>query len=153
MQMKELLQKYLKQAKMMHLATVADGKPWVCNVWFAVDEDFNIYWFSSVTRRHSQEVVRDNHVAGSMCLANDPTKNGDWGVQFEGTAEVLTEEADIQKAKSVYVERIFTEERVQELINHAERPHKFYRIKPTLFVVFDGVNFPDNPRQEWRLNA
>lgn len=153
MQMKELLQKYLKQAKMMHLATVANGKPWVCNVWFAADEDFNIYWFSSVTRRHSQEVTKDNHAAGSMCLANDPTKNGDWGVQFEGTAEVLIEEADVQKAKSVYVGRIFTEERVQELMNHAERPHKFYRIKPELFVVFDGVNFPDNPRQEWRLDA
>ncbi|HSX33513.1 MAG TPA: pyridoxamine 5'-phosphate oxidase family protein [Candidatus Saccharimonadales bacterium] len=153
MTVEQLVKHYLQDAKMMHLATVADGKPWVCNVWFAADEDFNIYWFSSVTRRHSQEVAKDSHVAGSMCLANDPAKNGDWGMQFEGVAEMLTDEADIAKAKSVYMGRIFTEERVKELMGHAERPHKFYRIKPELFVIFDGVNFPDNPRQEWRPNA
>lgn len=31
-----------------------------------------------------------------------------------------------------------------------EDPHKLYQIKPELFVLFDEINFPDNPRQEWR---
>lgn len=150
--LKQLIQQYLQDIKMMHLATVADGKPWVCNVWFAADENMNIYWFSAVNRRHSEEVAKDPHVAGSMCLTQTP-QDPPRGLQFEGTAKVLTNETDIAKAKSVYVDRIFPEERIQEFTAHAERPHKFYRIKPELFVLFDVVNFPDNPRQEYRPNA
>lgn len=32
-----------------------------------------------------------------------------------------------------------------------KKPHKFYRIKPTQFVLFDAVNFEDNWRQEYNL--
>jgi uncharacterized protein YhbP (UPF0306 family) len=147
--LRQLIKDYLETAKMMHLATVADGKPWVCNVWFAADEDMNIYWFSSVTRRHSEEVANDAHVAGAMCLPQTP-EDAPRGLQFEGVAEVLNDKADIKKAKSLYVDRIFPEEKVSEFMTHPERPHKFYRIKPSLFVLFDVVNFPDNPRQEYR---
>lgn len=31
MDIKQLIQQYLQEAKMMHLATVGDGKPLVCN--------------------------------------------------------------------------------------------------------------------------
>jgi hypothetical protein len=72
MQVKELVQRYLQDTKMMHLATVSNGK------------------------------------------------------------------------------HIFPEEKILELMANPERPHKFYRIKPELFVLFDAVNFPDSPRQEYR---
>lgn len=149
MQVGNLISQYLNEAKMMHLATVSNGKPWVCNVWFAADEGMNIYWFSSVTRRHSEEVAKDPRVARAMCLPQAP-QDPPRGLQFEGTAEVLNNEADIAKAKSVYAGRIFPQEKIQEFMSHTERPHKFYRIKPELFVLFDAVNFPSNPRQEWR---
>jgi len=149
MDLKQLIQKYLEDARLMQLATVDDGKPWVSNVWFAADEDMNIYWFSSTNRRHSEEVAKDHHVAGAICLPHTP-EDKPRGLQFEGTAEVLTDEANVQKAMSHYADRIFPEEKVRELMAHAERPHKFYRIKPSLFVLFDVANFPDNPRQEWK---
>lgn len=149
MQLQTLIQQYLTEAKMMHLATVSNGKPWVCSVWFAADDDMNIYWFSSTTRRHSLEVKNDNHVAGSMCLPQTP-EDTPRGLQLEGTAEMLTEEADIQKAKSLYECRIFPAETVEMFMKHPERPHMFYRIVPELFVLFDVANFPDNPRQEYR---
>lgn len=149
MNLKQLIQQYLKDARMMHLATISQGKPWVCNVWFAADEDMNIYWFSAMTRRHSEEVAKDPHVAGSMCLPQTP-EDPPRGLQFEGVAEMLTDEADVEKAESVYIGRIFPKEKVQEFMAHSERPHKFYRIKPELLVLFDVVNFPDNPRQEYK---
>ena len=152
MQLKTLIEQYLADAKMMQLATVANGKPWVCNVWFANDGDMNIYWFSSVTRRHSGEVAEDNHVAGAVCLSQTP-EDKPRGLQFEGTAEVLDNEADVQKAIRHYAGRIFPEEKVREFMAHPDKPHKFYKITPSLFVLFDVVNFPDNSRQEWRPNA
>lgn len=133
----------------MHLASVSKNRPWVCNVWFASDEALNIYWLSSINRRHSAEIAQNNRVAGALCLPQTP-QDKPRGLQFEGMAEVLEAQADVQEALNCYVDRIFSLTKIRELMEHPERPHKFYRIRPELFVLFDAVNFPDNPRQEWR---
>lgn len=38
MELKKIIEDYLKEAKLMQLATSVDGQPWVCSVWFAADE-------------------------------------------------------------------------------------------------------------------
>lgn len=43
----QLIKDYLTEAKLMQLVTSVDGQPWVCSVWFATDDELNIYWFSS----------------------------------------------------------------------------------------------------------
>lgn len=150
MDLRKLIEDYLRQAKLMQLATASNNQPWVCSVWFAADSDLNIYYFSSTTRRHSEEVAKNNKVAGAAVLPqnpNDPPR----GLYFQGIAEVLKSQKDIDKAISVYAGRIFSREKITEFMDHKEKPHKFYRIKPTQFVLFDAVNFPDNPRQELAL--
>jgi uncharacterized protein YhbP (UPF0306 family) len=142
-----LITDYFAQARMMQLATSKDNHPWVCNVWFAADDDLNIYWFSSTARRHSGEVRENNRVAGAVVLPLTPD-DVPRGVQFEGVAEELDSDADMATAMQCYAGRIFTEEKVRDLIKN--RQHKFYRIKPQLFVLFDAEHFPDQPRQEWR---
>lgn len=150
MNLRKLIEEYLKEAKLMQMATSVDNQPWVCSVWFALDSDLNIYYLSSVTRRHSEEILRNNKVAGAIVLTQTP-QGPPRGLQFQGTAEVLDSQADIDKAISVFVDRIFSKEKIKEFMENKERPHKFYRIKPTQFVLFDAVNFPDNPRQEYNL--
>lgn len=134
----------------MQLATASKNQPWVCSVWFAADGDLNIYYFSASSRRHSQEILKNNKVAGAVVLPqnpNDPPR----GLYFQGVAEVLENQEDIDKAISVYAERIFSRGKITEFMQHKEKPHKFYRIKPSQFILFDAVNFPDNPRQELKL--
>jgi uncharacterized protein YhbP (UPF0306 family) len=150
MDLKKLIKDYLFEAKIMQLATSIDMQPWVCNVWFAPDEEMNIYWFSSITRRHSDEVTKNPKVAAAIVLPQTPD-DAPRGLQLEGTAESLTNEKDIDKARSVYEGRIFPKETIDKLIENKEKPHRFYRIKPTKIVLFDVVNFPDNPRQEYNL--
>lgn len=146
-QLKKLIKEYLKEAKMMQLATVNNGKPWVCNVWFAVDNDLNIYWFSSTTRRHSIDVSKDPHVAAAICLPHTPSDPAR-GIQLEGVAEMITDPKDMAKATRYYIGRIFSVKQVKFYINSLEKPHKFYKITPNKFVLFDTVNFPDDSRQE-----
>lgn len=148
--LKKLIKDYLKDTKLMQLATSAGNQPWVCHVWFASDGDLNIYWFSSTTRRHSKEVMKNPKVGGAIVFPHTP-KDPPRGLQFEGTAELLTKNSDIQKARSVYEGRIFSKKEVDDFINSKTSPHCFYRIKPKLFVLFDLVNFPENPRQELKL--
>ncbi len=148
--LKQLIKDYLKEAKMMQLSTSIDNQPWVCNVWFATDSDFNIYWFSSETRRHSKELLKNNKVAAAIVLSQTP-KDPPRGLQLQGVAQVLTKKEDIEKAISVYKDRIFPFEDIKELMEDEETPHKFYKITPTQFVLFDAVNFGDIWRQELNL--
>lgn len=150
MDVKSLIKGYLQEAKLMQLATSIDNQPWICSVWFAADEDLNIYWFSSTTRRHSEEITKNPKVGAAIVLPHTPD-DPPRGIQLEGTAEMLTKQEDIDKAISLYTNRIFSQEKIKEFMEYAERPHKFYRIKPTRFVLFDAVNFPDNSRQELTL--
>lgn len=150
MNFRKLIEDYLKEAKLMQLATSADEQPWVCSVWFAVDSDLNIYFFSSETRRHSGEINKNNKVAGAMVLPQTPD-DLPRGLQFQGTVELLVEQEDINKAISVYGGRIFPVEKIKEFMEDDETPHKFYKITPTQFVLFDMVNFPDDSRQQLDL--
>lgn len=150
MSLKKLIFEYLDKALLMSLATSVNNQPWVCSVWYAVDEDMNIYWISSTTRRHSHEVLDNKKIAGAIVLPQTP-KDAPRGVQFQGIAKMLTEEKDIKKAMSVYAGRIFPEEKIKEFMNSPTHPHRFYRVKPTQFVLFDAVNFPENSRRELNL--
>ncbi len=150
MDLRSLIADYLKKAKLMQLATSIEDQPWVCNVWFASDEDLNIYWFSSLTRRHSKELLKNNKVAGAIAFPQTP-ENKPQGLQFQGSAQLLNTAIDIDKAISVYQNRIFSNEKIMKLMESKETPHCFYRLKPSLFVLFDPVNFPDNSRQELSL--
>ncbi|HSW37802.1 MAG TPA: pyridoxamine 5'-phosphate oxidase family protein [Candidatus Saccharimonadales bacterium] len=150
--LEQLIRDYLKEAKMMQLATSQNNQPWVCNVWFASDEGLNIYWFSSITRRHSQEVRNNPKVAAAICSPQTP-EDSPRGLQLQGLAEELSNPNDVAKARSVYEGRVFDSETIDKFMAHPEKPHRFYRIKPSLFVLFDVVNFPDESRQEWSPSA
>lgn len=149
---KDIIQQYLKDAIMMQLATVADGKPWVCNVWFAADKNMNIYWFSSTTRRHSKELLDNPNVAAAFCLPQLPSDNHSRGLQVEGTAELLTKPSDIATAMKFYVGRVFSVKQIKQFMGLLDKPHRFYKLTPENFVLFDNLNFPENSRQELCLN-
>ena len=148
--LRALIVEYLQTTRMMQLATCIDDHPWCCNVWYGFDGDLNLYWFSSATRRHSIEVTRNPHVAGAIVLPQTP-EDTPRGLQFEGIAERLTSDADIERAKEVYVGRIFPAQRVAELRASPTKAHDFYRIIPSMFVLFDAVHYPDNSRREYRM--
>ncbi len=148
--LKRLITEYMSQQKLMQLATVSDGQPWVCSVWFSFDNDLNIYFFSAINRQHSLEIEKDNRVAGAMALPQTP-QDVPRGLQFKGTAAKLTDKTEIAKARSTYEGRVFDAQTIEKFMAHKERPHAFYKITPTKIVLFDAKNFPDNSRQEYEL--
>lgn len=149
---KQIIQKYLKDAVMMQLATVSENKPWVCNVWFVADKDMNIYWFSATTRRHSMEVLDNPNVAAAICLPQKPSDSTARGLQVEGRAELLTKPNDIAVAMKYYVGRVFTLKQTKQFMALLDRPHRFYKLTPDNFVLFDTENFPSNSRQVYFVN-
>lgn len=145
--LRKLIKEYLQEAKLMQVATSMNNQPWACSVYFAYDDKWNLYWISRSTRRHSQEIKNNEKVAGTIVLLH---KHGDKvrGLQFQGVAKALTKE-EIPLAMKIYAKRFHdvSKEKIHAIVEGKDS-HFCYRISPRLFVLFDEVNFPDNPRQE-----
>ena len=142
---------YLDQARTMQIATVSGDQPWCASVYFAHDNAHNLYWISLPDTRHSQEIARNQRVAGAIAL---PHQYGEkvHGLQFQGVAREVSEPDEIARVIEAYAERYGRFSLGQEIIQHAT-PVRLYQIKPTYFVRYDEHNFPEQPRQEWRLDG
>lgn len=143
-----LIVEYMQEQKLMQLATVGENGPWICSVWQAIDEHMNIYFLSATNRQHSLDIALNPHVAGALAKPHevgDPAR----AIQFRGTANLLTGVDEIALARSVYEGRTFDAAQIETFMSDAERPHAFYKITPTKFVLFDTENFPENSRQEY----
>lgn len=150
MNLRKLIEDYLKEAKLMQVATSLANQPWVASVYFAYDDLLNLYWISRPTRRHSRELKKNEKVAGTVVL---PHTHGEKvrGLQFEGVAKELNG----QKAKEAmeHYSKCYpdiSQEKIEAIIEGKDS-HVCYQITPTAFILFDEVNFPDNPRQELNL--
>lgn len=149
MRLKKLIEEYLSEATLMQVVTSKGKQPWACSVYFAFDKDFNLYWISTPSRRHSLELENNPKVAGTIVLPHtfgDPVR----GIQFQGTAKHL---GKLQSAKALkyYMKRFgMPLKRVKDILEKRDK-HICYMIKPNLIVLFDEVNFPDNPRQEYKV--
>ena len=133
----------------MCLATSKNNKPWACTVWYVNDEDWNLYFISQKARRHSIELKENPNVAGTIVL---PHVKGSGekvrGLQFEGTARAckLTE---LMKAHKLYISKYELAEDIPKLeLLKLSLSYTYYKITPSVIVLFDEINFPDEPRQE-----
>ena len=150
MEIKQLITDYLKEARLMQVATSQDNQPWACTVYFAFDEDLNLYWISKTDRRHSKEIRNNEKVAGTIVFPHTPGDDVQ-GIQFQGIAKELTDKKEAIIGMKYYAERYGVKpERVNTLLDGSDG-HTCYKIMPDLYVLFDEVNFPDDPRQEYKL--
>lgn len=137
----------------MQLATVKDSKPWSCSVWYASDERWNLYYISKKDRRHSHELATNPHVAGSIVV---PHVKGSGekvrGLQFEGIASA-TKGDELAKAHKLYLAKFpLAEDIPLALLRAAKFIATYYVVRPSVLVLFDEVNFPNQLRQEVKLS-
>ncbi len=145
----EKLYQYLQQSKLMQLATVKAGKPWICTVYFVADEDGNLYWLSLPTRRHSREIDVQNNVAAAIAVKQDMPVIG---IQVSGKANVVTDADTVKKMMDLYVTKYATGHNFYENFVADKNDHQMYVLNPEFIVVFDEVNHPENPRSEYASN-
>jgi uncharacterized protein YhbP (UPF0306 family) len=153
MELRKLIKDYLKEAKLMQLATVKDNKPWVATVWFAYDDKFNLYFISRHNRRHSLEISKNPFVAGAIVKPHRTLGDKTRGLQFEGKC-VEVKGKELIKSFALFAKRFPKVTKFilspKDIIEGAT-DHHLYKIDPTAIVLFDEVNFPDQSRQEYRL--
>lgn len=84
---KQLIIEVLEKGYLMSLATVDSGGVWVSDVIYIFDEDLNMYWMSDPDARHSQAIIKNPQVAGTVTVSAQGEDN--LGIQFEGVAEKI----------------------------------------------------------------
>ena len=144
----ELIRSYLPRGRMMQIATVADGQPWICTVYYVEDDDMNLYWLSLPTRRHSQEIAKNNKIAVAVPVKFDKPVVG---IQAEGTAEAVADKAVIAAVMQRYVERYNSGQQFYDNFVAGKNQHVLFKFTPASYVLFDEVNFPDDGRREVAL--
>lgn len=69
-----------------------DGIPWASPVFFAYDDNLNIYWSSAVTSNHSQNIYQNNGRLAVAIFNSSVLEGTGEGLYFYGTASELGSE-------------------------------------------------------------
>lgn len=144
--MKDLIKQYLTDNKHMQLATVRDGQPWICTVYFAVDDDFNLYWMSARERQHSVEITNDSKVA--ITVVRDTERKQ--ALQIVGNAYEVSDD-ELEQAHELYQGKFGAKDyNLDEIRQHNPTGRAYWVFKPTQISLWDEVNFPDAPKQQYK---
>ncbi|MEO0392442.1 MAG: pyridoxamine 5'-phosphate oxidase family protein [Pseudomonadota bacterium] len=138
------------QIKLMQLATSRENRPWLCNVWYVMDDDDQIYWISRPSRRHSLEIADNIYVAATI---HGPHNSG--LLDDAGQALIISGHArqipgpDTTKAYNLYAARFpkLRDFQSEEDIFRDQGHHVFYQLTPDEIIWWDEVNFPKQSRQ------
>lgn len=131
----------------MQLATVKDGNPWICTVYFVADDDFNLYWMSARERQHSQEITSNPKVA--VTIVHDTERKQ--ALQITGNAYEV-EDNDIELAHGLYTAKFGPKEYdLEGMKRHDPTGRAYWVFKPSSISLWDEVNFPDSPKQHYTL--
>ncbi len=143
----KVIRGYLPDIIHMSLATCSDGRPWVCEVHFAYDDQLNVYFRSKPSRRHSQEIATNPHVAANI-VTQHTARDVPRGVYLEGTAELL---ADVDENHVAYKSLCDRLSIGPDILVEAQKEdgHKFYKITVSDFYVFDARE--SRPSQKYHL--
>jgi uncharacterized protein YhbP (UPF0306 family) len=116
-EMRPMLYTFLREQSTLSLATAGPtGRPQIAPLFFASDDDFNLYWVSSADSRHSANIEDWNDVAVAI-YAPTWEWSGIKGVQIEGDALPVTDAAERQRALATYRAKFpFVNEKFAELI-------------------------------------
>lgn len=90
--MEDLICTVLEKGRLLHLATVDDSGPWVSDVIYVHDDALNLYWLSMPEARHSQAILKNTQVAGTVTISTRPQEPNE-ALQISGVAEKI--EGDI----------------------------------------------------------
>lgn len=134
MNVEQIVREHIDKTVHLSLGTSRDGKPWVCEVHFAYDDELNLYFRSLTSRRHSQDIAENSSVAGNIVRQHEL---GEYpvGIYFEGTARRLEANEDKQKAFECVSQRLQLNDSILEE-SEREDGHQFYKITVESWYVF-----------------
>jgi uncharacterized protein YhbP (UPF0306 family) len=143
----QLVKGYLEEQHMLQLATVMNGMPWCSTVYYIHDNDFNFYWASLPSRRHSKEIRHNPQTAIAVAIK---FVNGKQvvGVQAEGLTTELDNPKSIRQIADRYAKKFGRNTKWVEDIASSSTQHRIYKFIPAALFLFDDATYPGGQRQQ-----
>ena len=139
---KDILKEFLTVNKVMQLATVGENGPWICTLYFVIDEQNNIYWTSARNRQHSREILSNSKVAATV--VHDAVHKR--AVQITGEAYEVPLN-DVERINKLYADKFGDKpSRLQEVLANTPGGRAYWVLKPQEISLWDEVVFPDAPK-------
>lgn len=136
---------FLDEVSTLTLATCTAENPWAATVFFAADQQFNLYFVSDHRTQHGRDMAANGQVAATINPDCDSWHDVA-GLQIRGTVEVV-EGIARAKALALYfkkfpqIDALFAspEGEHEETIVKRLKAANFYRIKPAMIRVIDNA--------------
>ena len=142
------IREYIEGLVHMSLSTVADNRPWTCELHFAYSDDLRLYFYTKKSARHSIEIANNPHVSGNIVRQHAKGEKPR-GVYFEGTARKVEDLREDSSAFVLFNQRFgFPWEAVDK--GGGQDNEAFYEIVVSDWYVFDGVD--SKPWQKYHLS-
>lgn len=136
---------FCTQISTLTLATCNDASPWAATVFFAADNDFNLYFVSDHRTQHGRDMAVNQKVAATV----NPDCNN-WhavaGLQIRGNVSIV-EGLERAKALALYfkkfpqIDMLFAAPQGEHEATIVKRlkAANFYKITPELIRVIDNA--------------
>jgi len=132
---KKLIQEVLDKGYLMSLATSDEGGVWVADVIYIYDEDFSIYWMSYPNVRHSQAILKNRKVAGTITASEQSGE--ELGIQFDGIAERIDDPRFDLALKFYSKRKKLAPKETDDILEG----HSWYCLKPKRIELIHGKLF------------
>ncbi len=133
----QFMREVLEKGYLLSLGIADKDGPWVADVIYVFDEDFNVYWMSLKERRHSRAIDQGYpRVAAAIAVTHGPDQP-DEGLQISGTAQqVLDPSPELLKQWMKKKGKTYTEEMGIVLDEHV-----WYQLIPDRIELIYGAKF------------
>lgn len=134
---KKLLLSYLKSQRLMSVATHVVNS-WVCCVYYAVDDKFNLYFVSEPDTKHIKDIIKNKNVACAIFDSHQKVTDKKIGVQIQAVASEVKEKREILSALKLWnknnpgIEDIINFKNLGKVIKS-----KVYKIEPKIIKFFN----------------
>jgi uncharacterized protein YhbP (UPF0306 family) len=111
------------------------GNPWIANLFFVCDEQYNFYWYSRRSSRHSK-IIRENELIAISIFDSRAIGEDVDGIYVQSKAYEIGDISEVKKATKLYAIKAFTEEQSKiDFINSyidfvGKSPLRMYRATP-----------------------
>jgi uncharacterized protein YhbP (UPF0306 family) len=140
---RELVDKYVRSVNMMQLGTSINNEPWVCTLYYAVDDELNLYWISLPDTKHSQTIEKNPKTSAAIPVEYEFGKPIA-GLTLTGEAAHLnlSSSEGNRRILELYAKQMNREESFVDDMTSGKNPHELYVFRPKHAKLFDRINFP-----------
>lgn len=138
-ELKEVIVDTLRDGDVVNIATANNAQPWVAAMLYVYDQEFNLYWLTKETTRHSQEIAVNPKVAANITVV---AENGTARqLQIEGEAHLHNDEQIACQVEDKYHKRHknFPSKSISELAEEVKH-YVLYKLAPVkIFVTHEAL--------------